>query len=297
MIGRSDSQDHLGGLFDHLRVTLGVGPVAGKRRQDVLVARPVPVHLVGQRILRDVDQRRAGPTGRGDVERLADRHRDLVGRHHQLVVLRARPGDPHRVALLERIGADRSGRHLAGDRDHRNRVHVRIHQRCDQVRRRRAGGDHGDAGLARHVGVPLGGMAGALLMAHRAHGGSTSRAARSYAGRMQPPGYPNMSSTPSISSERMSACAPVIRSTGGPAIRSTGGSVTRSTGPSVFPVGGLLLAVSAMMLPQFLSGVSERAVQVWSIRSGIGGEVVPKKQTTSRLGGRTHADMWMRVST
>ena len=56
--------------------------------------------------------------------------------------------------------------HLTGDRDHRDRVHVGVHQRGDQVRRGRTGGHHRDAGLARHVGVALGHVAGALLVTH-----------------------------------------------------------------------------------------------------------------------------------
>ena len=55
--------------------------------------------------------------------------------------------------------------HLAGDRHHRHRVHVRVGDRGDQVRRARAGGGHADADLAGGLGVAGGGVPGALLVA------------------------------------------------------------------------------------------------------------------------------------
>ena len=55
--------------------------------------------------------------------------------------------------------------HLAGDRDHRHRVHVRVGDRRDQVGRARAGGGHADADLAGGLRVAGGGVPGALLVA------------------------------------------------------------------------------------------------------------------------------------
>ena len=50
--------------------------------------------------------------------------------------------------------------------DHRDRVHVGVAQRRDDVGGRRAAGHHGHAGAAGGVGVALGHVAGALLVAH-----------------------------------------------------------------------------------------------------------------------------------
>ena len=58
-------------------------------------------------------------------------------------------------------------RHLTGDADHRDRVHEGVHQRRDEVGGRRARGHHRHAGLAGDVGVALGHVAGALLVAHQ----------------------------------------------------------------------------------------------------------------------------------
>src|SRR4030095_10848714 len=68
-------------------------------------------------ILRDVDQHRSGTTARGDIKGLAHRHGEVAYVLHQEVVFDAGPGNPDRVALLERILADRMTRYLAAD-DH-----------------------------------------------------------------------------------------------------------------------------------------------------------------------------------
>ena len=152
-----------GGLADLLGVRPGHGPVAGQ----VQLGRPRERGLRLERGLGDVDEHRTGATGRGDVERLGDHARDLVGVGDQEVVLGDRHRDAADVGLLEGVGADRGRGHLAGDGDHRHRVHVGVGDRRDQVGRARAAGGHADADLAGGDGVPLRGVAGALLVAHQ----------------------------------------------------------------------------------------------------------------------------------
>ena len=55
---------------------------------------------------------------------------------------------------------------LAGDRDHRDGVHVRVGDRGDEVGGARPGRGHADPDLAGGTGVALGRVAGALLVAH-----------------------------------------------------------------------------------------------------------------------------------
>ena len=78
-------------------------------------------------------------------------------------------GDRHRdaadVGLLEAVGADHRAADLAGDDDERDRVQVGVGQRRDDVRRGRAARHHGHAGTAGRLGVALGHVAGALLVA------------------------------------------------------------------------------------------------------------------------------------
>ena len=100
------------------------------------------------------------------MERLGDDPRDVVGIGHEVVVLGDRHRDAADVGLLEGVGADGGRADLTGDRDDRHRVHVGVGERGDEVRRAGAGGRHADADPAGRRGVALGGVAGALLVAH-----------------------------------------------------------------------------------------------------------------------------------
>ena len=124
----------------------------------------VPLHLGVGDVLGQVEQDRPGTAGAGDVEGLLHQPRDVGGVGDELVVLGDRSGDADRVALLERIGADRAERDLTGDRHHRHGVDVGVAQRGDDVGRRRAAGHHDHAGLAGDVGVARGHVAGTLLV-------------------------------------------------------------------------------------------------------------------------------------
>ena len=59
----------------------------------------------------------------------------------------------------------RADGHVAGDRDHRDRVEHRGADAGHEVRRARPGGAHAHADLARHAGVAVGGVGAALLVA------------------------------------------------------------------------------------------------------------------------------------
>ena len=59
----------------------------------------------------------------------------------------------------------RARRHVAGDRDHRDRVEQGRADPGDEVRGARAGRAHADADLAGGAGVPVGGVGAALLVA------------------------------------------------------------------------------------------------------------------------------------
>lgn len=153
--------DELGGLADLLGVRLGDRPVTG----EVLGGRPREGGLRLQGVLGDVDQDRAGAAGGGDVEGLGDRPRDVLGLGDQEVVLGDRHRDADDVRLLEGVGADRLGGDLAGDRDQRDGVHVRVGDRGDQVRGAGTGRGHADADLAGGLRVAGGGVVGPLLVA------------------------------------------------------------------------------------------------------------------------------------
>ena len=194
-----------GRLADLLGVRAGHRAVAGQ----VQLGRPVERRHRLQRRLRDVDEHRAGAAGAGDVEGLGDPARDLVGVGDQEVVLGDRHRDAADVGLLEGVGADRGGADLAGDGDDRDRVHVRVRDRGDQV-----GGPGPD--VAMHT--PTRPVAAAKpCAAWPAPCSWRTRMCRilesisgSYAGRIAPPGMPKMSVTPAASSDVTRLCAPVI---------------------------------------------------------------------------------------
>ena len=66
--------------------------------------------LLLEGVLGDVDVDRARPAGPGDVERLGDDARQVVGVADQVVVLGHRQGDAVDVDLLEGVLADQGGR-------------------------------------------------------------------------------------------------------------------------------------------------------------------------------------------
>ncbi|SHU32967.1 Uncharacterised protein [Mycobacteroides abscessus subsp. abscessus] len=159
-LGGGDEPDRLTNL---LAVRLGDRLVAGQ----VDLRRPAERGLCLQDVLGDVHEHRTGTAALRDVEGLGDHLRDVLGVAHQEVVL----GDGHRdagdVGFLESIRTDEAATHLAGDRHNRDRVHLRVGQRGDQVGGTGAGGGHHDADLAGGMRVTAGGMPGTLLMTHQ----------------------------------------------------------------------------------------------------------------------------------
>jgi hypothetical protein len=99
------------------------------------------------------------------VEGLADGAGDVLGLGDQEVVLGDRVGDPGDVGFLEPVGADQAGGDLAGDRDHRHRVHVGVGERRDQVGGARSAGRHAHPGPPGRLRVAGGRVPRALLVA------------------------------------------------------------------------------------------------------------------------------------
>ena len=117
--------------------------------------------------LRNVDHDRPGTPGARDVESLLHRQRQLAHVLDEEVVLDDRPRDADRVALLERIEADRRRRHLAGDDDHRDRVHIGGGDAGHGIGDARAGGHQRNADLAGRTRVAVGSVDCGLFMTHQ----------------------------------------------------------------------------------------------------------------------------------
>jgi hypothetical protein len=149
-------------LPDHARMAPGGGLVAGQ----VDPLRPVPVHGGVRDVLGHVDQDRPRTAGGGHVEGLTDDLGDVLGVGDEPVVLGDREGDPGGVALLEGIASDGAVGHLPGDDHNGGGVHVGVAQRGDDVGGGRSAGHHGHPRPAGGVGIPLGHVTGALLVAY-----------------------------------------------------------------------------------------------------------------------------------
>ena len=114
----------------------------------------------------DVDDHRPRPPGAGDVERLVDRVRDVVGRSTPIECLEIGSVMPSTSVSWKAFVPRRSLRTWAQQEHGRDRVHVRVGDRRREVRRARAARHERDADAAARLRVALGGVAGPRLVAH-----------------------------------------------------------------------------------------------------------------------------------
>ncbi len=142
-----------------------LGRKPGQAGDDLLVGRVGGVGLLLEGVLRDVHVDRARTAGPRDVEGLGQDAGEVVRVPDEVVVLRHRQGDAGDVDLLEGVLAEERRRHVAGDRDHRDRVELGGGDPGDEVGGGRAGRAQADADPARRPGVAVGGVRRALLVA------------------------------------------------------------------------------------------------------------------------------------
>ena len=142
-------------------VQLGRIGVAEADLAGALIAAGGELHVLG-----NVDQHRPRAAALGDVEGLVQGAGQVGHVAHQDVVLGGRSGDADGVALLEGVGADQVGGHLAGEDHERHRVHQRIDDAGHRIGGPGAGSDEHHARLARGPRIALGRMHRALLVAH-----------------------------------------------------------------------------------------------------------------------------------
>ena len=154
-------RDQRRGLLQRVRVRVSGDGVAGQ------------VHLLDERrrarraghVLGQIDQHRPGAPRRRQVERLARDARDVVRVLHQVGMLHHRVGDAGDVGLLEGVLAQHRRDGLAGEHDHRARIHQRGQQAGHRVGRARARGHQHDARLAGRTRVAVRHVRRALLVA------------------------------------------------------------------------------------------------------------------------------------
>ncbi len=100
-----------------------------------------------ENILRQIDHYRTGATAGRQPEGFLQHAGNIFGLLHQETVLHHRTGNPHHVALLEGIVADKRGGYLPREDHQRNRVHIGCRNASDGVRRPRPRGHQHHADL------------------------------------------------------------------------------------------------------------------------------------------------------
>ena len=152
--------DEIGGLEQLARGRLGADGLAPRQRLEV-------VDLGAHHVLGQLDVRRAGLLRLGDLERLADRLGDDVDVVQPRVPLRDRLHDAHEVDVLVRLLVHPLEVGLAGQRDERRTVEVRVGDGGDQVQRARPERPEAHARAPGQAPVDVGHVGAALLVAHR----------------------------------------------------------------------------------------------------------------------------------
>ena len=124
--------------------------IAGDGQHTFAVEAAAPVLYV----LRYIDDHGAGAARTRDLERRAHRRLEQgrVGDEEDVLGDRAHDGGDRR--LLERIRADRSGRHLTTDDDHRDGVGHRVAHRRHSVGGAWPGGDQTDTDSSTRTRIP-----------------------------------------------------------------------------------------------------------------------------------------------
>ncbi len=139
-------------------------------------------------VLGKIEQYGPRPAARRHAECLAHQPRDLVGAADLRIPFRDRPRQAERVAFLECVSADRMGRDLAADANHRNGIADRIQQAGDGIADAGTGGDEHHTRFAGRARVTLRGMNRGLLMADEHMPNALFACSASYTGNTAPPG-------------------------------------------------------------------------------------------------------------
>ena len=111
-------------LFDFAQVALDLRVVTAMTRlggRQILTQRR-------HDILGQIHHDRSRPATLGDMERFVDGPCQILDLFDQVIMLGAGTCDADGISFLERIVADQMCRNLAGQTDHRNRIHQRIGQ-------------------------------------------------------------------------------------------------------------------------------------------------------------------------
>ena len=116
-------------------------------------------------VLGNIDQHRPGTSTLGYMKGLLDDPGNIIDIPDKVAVLHNGKRHPKEIGLLESTATDHFLRHLSGDRNQRNRIHVGIGDAGHKIRGAGTGSCHADAGLTRYACISLGCESASLLMA------------------------------------------------------------------------------------------------------------------------------------
>ena len=177
-LGRCVAQDHAAARVEHraLRVEqklhrlLDLPGVPLRHRVVRAQRNRFRVGEFGRRlrhVLRNIDEHGSRSSGRRKIKSFLDRDSEVLHVFDEEVVLDTRPCDADGVAFLERVLADRMRRHLPGDDDQRNRIHIRRRDAGNRVGDARTRRHERDTDLVRRARIAVRSMHGALLVPHQ----------------------------------------------------------------------------------------------------------------------------------
>ncbi len=124
-------------------------------------------HWPGTHIFGNINQNRTRPPGRGDMKRLADRTRNVVGRIQQIAVLHNRHADIKNIGFLEGVFSDHPRNGLTGQANHRDRIHMSSHDPRNNIGGAGTASDKNNSGLAGGTSIAISHMSRALLMTNQ----------------------------------------------------------------------------------------------------------------------------------
>ncbi len=131
---------------------------------------------------------RTRTSGARNMKRLVQDAREIVDVLDEHVVLRARPRDADRIALLERVVADQMRRHLPRDAHERDGIHQCVRKARHGIGRTRTRRHETNADLAGRARIAFGGMQRPAFLAGQGYGGPSpaGRSRRKSAERRRP---------------------------------------------------------------------------------------------------------------
>ncbi len=145
----------------------GMPLAAGLIAADFRFFRIGKIQLGFLHIHRDINQNRAVPPSRGNMERLLKDARDVLRPLDQVAVFDKGLAGAGDIRFLEHIPAQQVADNLPRNHYQRDRIHVGSGNTGNQVQRTRPRGGNTDAGAARYPGIAGSGMGGVLLLAYQ----------------------------------------------------------------------------------------------------------------------------------